>query len=240
MMLDFNKFEVLTFDCYGTLIDWENGILTALHPVLMAHGINLPEEKILELYAEIESQAERGKFVKYRVVLKEVVRRLGNRLGFVPMPSELGCLINSLGNWPPFPDTVQALTVLKKRFKLAVISNVDDDLFALSQGHLKVKFDYIITSEQAKSYKPSLRNFEFAMERMGLPAEKILHVAQSLYHDIVPAKTLGLSTVWVNRRKGKTGSGATPKAFGNPDLEVPDLASLAHLVESSYDLNAAI
>jgi 2-haloacid dehalogenase len=230
-MIDFNKYEVLSFDCYGTLIDWESGILAALRPVLVAHNINLTDKQTLKFYAEIELRAEEGKFAKYRKVLRKVVGELGSRLGFVPSPSELDCLVDSLKNWRLFPDTVEALQTLKKTFKLAIISNIDDDLFALSAKHLKVEFDWIITAEQAKSYKPSLHNFKFAVERIGVSPEKILHIAQSIYHDVIPAKILGLSTVWVNRRKGKERFGATPPASSYPNLEVPDLKTLVSIIE---------
>jgi 2-haloacid dehalogenase len=136
-------------------------------------------------------------------------------------------LADSLGHWEPFPDTVEALRALKSRYKLAIISNVDDGLFALTACRLGVEFDWIITAEQVGTYKPSRRNFEVALERMGVPREKLLHAAESLFHDVVPAKELGLSTVWVHRRSGKEGFGATPPADAEPDFVVPDLETLA-------------
>ena len=226
-VIDGERFEVLSFDCYGTLIDWESGILAGLRPVLAAHDVDLNDERVLQLHAEIAQKVQAGEWVTYREVLREVVRGLGSRVGFVPSPAQLDCLADSLKNWTPFPDTVAALKALKKKFRLAIISNIDDDLFALSAKHLKVEFDYVITAEQAKSYKPSLHNFTYAIERFGVSRDRILHVAQSVYHDIVPAKTLGLSNVWVNRRKGRTGSGATLPASAQPDFEVPDLRTLA-------------
>jgi 2-haloacid dehalogenase len=133
----------------------------------------------------------------------------------------------SVADWPAFPDSAAALAALHERFKLGVITNCDDDLFAASQRKLGVEFDYLVTAQQAKRYKPNPRGFELMFERVGLPPARILHVAQSLYHDHVPAKRLGLSTVWVNRRAGKPGSGATPPAEATPDLVVPDMATLA-------------
>jgi len=229
-MIDFNIYEVLTFDCYGTFIDWESGIVSALKPVLVAHNINLREEQILELYAEIEPEAEEGEFARYREVLRTVIQKIGSRFGFVPSPSEFDCLIDSFRDWLPFPDTVEALHTLKKRFRLAIISNIDDDLFVFSAKHLEVAFDWIITAEQVKSYKPSLCNFTFAIKQIGIKPEKILHIAQSMYHDIIPAKALGISTVWVNRRIGKEGFGATLPAIGHPDLEVPNLKTLVSII----------
>lgn len=229
-MINFKDYEVLSFDCYGTLIDWENGILATLRPVLSAHRIDLSDDRILELYAEMESRAEEDAYLRYGQMLRQVMRQLGDRLGFAPSASELDALADSLRNWKPFPDTVEALKTLKKRFRLAIISNIDDDLFACSAEHLKVEFDWIITAEQTESYKPSLHNFQLAIERIGVAPEKILHIAQSIYHDIIPAKRMGLTAVWVNRRKDRQGSGATPVMVGDPDLEVPDLKTLVTMV----------
>jgi 2-haloacid dehalogenase len=229
-VIGFGQYEVVSFDCYGTLIDWESGIVTALRPVLSGRGIILEDDRVLELYAEIESAAERGAYVTYRHILREVMRRFGAALRFAPTRSELNLFVESLKSWTPFPDTVDALRILKRHFKLAVISNIDDDLFASTAKHLNVEFDWIITAEQAKSYKPSLNNFTLAIERMGVSPRTILHVAQSLYHDVIPAQRVGLSTVWVNRRKGREGFGATPRASARPDLEVSDLTQLVAMM----------
>jgi 2-haloacid dehalogenase len=229
-MVHFDQFEVLTFDCYGTLIDWETGIWEALNPVLSAHHRKLSPEQALELYGEFESEIESGEYCEYKTVLPMVLEKFSGRLGFKPSLSELQAFSVCVKDWPAFPDSAHALQALHTKYKLAVISNIDDDLFAFSERKLQIKFDWVITAKQARSYKPSLNNFRLAFERIGLPQEKILHVAQSLYHDIVPAKILGLSTVWVNRRHGKDGFGATPPAAAQPDLEVPDLQSLAELI----------
>lgn len=228
-MLNFDQYQVLTFDCYGTLIDWEGGMLAALHKILDAHGIQLEDEKILELFAEFES-AEEKDYKPYRQVLQSVVRRFGDRLHFQPTAAEQEALPDSIQNWQPFPDTVAALKQLQQRFKLVVISNVDDDLFAGTAPHLQVEFDQVITAQQVKSYKPSLNNFQVAFDRIGLPKDQILHIAASLYHDIVPANTLELANVWVNRRAGMTGSGAAKEAIAQPHLEVPNLRVLADLI----------
>ena len=229
-MINFKNYKALSFDCYGTLIDWESGILGALRPVLLTHAIDLSDDEILELYSGMEAEAEEGEYVRYREVLNQVVRKIGERLGFVPTPAELDSLAKSLKGWKPFPDTVRALQTLRQSFRLAVISNIDDDLFALSAKYLKVEFDRVITAEQAKAYKPSLHIFKLAVARIGVAPERILHVAQSTYHDIRPAKTMGLSTVWVNRRTGKKGFGATPSASARPDLELPDLKTLVSIM----------
>lgn len=221
-MLDFSRFQVLTFDCYGTLIDWETGLLGALRPVLRAHGRELRDEQILALYAELEPLAQ-NPYRRYKEVLQEVVRGFGKRLDFQPSEAEIASLPESLKTWSPFPDTVDALRALKVRYRLAIISNTDDDLFAATARLLQVAFDEVVTAEQARAYKPSLAPFRLALQRLGVPNERVLHVAQSVYHDVVPAKSLGLATALVRRR----GFGATRAAAEQAGLEVPDLRSLA-------------
>jgi len=229
-MLDFDRFRVLTFDCYGTLINWEAGILAAVRPMLTNRSIYVSDKDVLEAYAELEVQLESGEYKSYRQVLRECVAGLGLRFNFSPTASEMDALPGSLPFWPPFGDTVAALRRLRSRFQLAIISNTDDDLFAASARHLEIEFDHVVTAQQVKSYKPSHNNFLCAIEKMEIPREQMLHVAQSIYHDIVPTRALGISSVWVNRRKGLSGSGATLPAEGRPDLEVPDLKSLADLL----------
>ena len=231
-MLDFNQFEVVSFDCYGTLIDWERGILPPLKQLLSNREIDFSDDGTLELFAEFESELEKDEndYIEYRKILQEIVKKFGQRFNFEPTETEINSLVDSLKNWQPFPDTVAALSALKQKYKLAVISNIDDDLFAGTAKHLKVEFDWLITAEKVRSYKPSTRNFEIALETMGIPPEKLLHVAQSVYHDIVPATSMGISTVWVNRRHDKTGFGATMPASGKPDLEVPDLKTLVETI----------
>ena len=231
-MLDFTRFQVLTFDCYGTLIDWETGIFGALRPILTAHGRTVTDAELLEFYSELELQAEQGEqaeFRPYREVLQSVVRGFGERLGFVPSESEVRSLPESLANWLPFPDTVAALRKLKSRYQLAITSNVDDDLFAVTARRLEVQLDHVITAQQARAYKPSLRVFKLAQERIGVKPTQWLHVAQSVYHDVVPAKSLGVATVWVNRPSPRPGAGAAKAASAQPDLEVPNLKALADL-----------
>lgn len=231
-MIQFNQFEALSFDCYGTLINWESGITPVLKQLVNAHQINMSDQQLLELFAELEPEAQSGDYKPYRQILREVVENLGKRLGFTPTETELNSLAGSIQNWQPFPDTVAALNALKQKYKLVIISNIDDDLFAQTNQHLQMEFDYIITAQQAKSYKPSSHNFEFALEKTGISPNKLLHVAQSIFHDIATAKNLGLTTVWVNRRQGQEGSGATKPANAEPDLEVPDLKTLVSLINS--------
>lgn len=226
-MLDFSRFGVLAFDCYGTLIDWETGILRAVRPVLERHGVEPGDAEILGTYADLEATHEAGEYVDYSTVLGLVMKGMGRRFRFDAGPDELDCLRRSMTRWEPFPDTVGALRRLKTRYKLAIVSNVDDRLFAVTARRLEVPFDFVVTAEQVRAYKPSLAVFERALDVIGYPPERVLHVAQSIYHDIVPAKAIGLTAVWVNRRLGKVGTGATSPASASPDLEVPDLETLA-------------
>jgi 2-haloacid dehalogenase len=230
--LDFGGFDVLTFDCYGTLIDWETGISTAFRTILAGHGIgpdDVTDEHLLERYAHHEAAIEAGPYRRYREVLAHSCDSVCRELGVKPAADELATFGASVGDWPAFADTAAALTRLHERFALAVLTNCDDDLFAASQPRLGVVPDFVITAEQLGSYKPDPRNFEAAFGRLERPRHRILHVAQSLFHDHVPAKALGLTTVWINRRHDRPGSGATPAADVRPDLETPDMATFADL-----------
>jgi 2-haloacid dehalogenase len=226
-MLDFSRFELLTFDCYGTLVNWEDGILRCLHHILADHGKHIDDATILQLYADFEARAEQGEYRSYREVLQSVVRQFGEQLGFAPTDQEVRSLPESLREWKPWPDTVGALRQLQSRFRLAIISNVDDDLFATTRPQLGVEFDQIITAQQAGAYKPSLKIFELALSRFGVPAHRVLHVGQSVYHDVLPAQSLGLATVWVNRPSARSGVGAVKAVKGNPDLQISSLEELA-------------
>jgi 2-haloacid dehalogenase len=195
-----------------------------------AHRPQLPtDDDLLGLYAAIEREVESGPYRSYREVLQQVVRDLGTRLNFTPTPEEILGLPDSVKDWLPFPDTVDALRRLASRYRLVILSNVDDDLFAATARRLQTKFAEVITAQQARSYKPSLNNFRLALQRIGVPAEQVLHVAESLYHDIAPARHLGLANVWVNRRAGRKAS-ASGTAAVTPDLEIPDLKTLADLM----------
>lgn len=228
-MLDFSRFEILTFDCYGTLINWEAGILPALHRVLSAHGKKMDDSMLLTLYGDFEQRSEAGPFMPYRDVLASVIGQFGKELGFAPSSEELGSLARSLSTWNPWPDTVGALRRLKTKYRLAILSNTDDDLFASTRPKLEVEFDEVITAQQGQAYKPSLKLFELALSRVKAPAHRVLHVGQSIYHDVVPAQALGLATVWVNRPSARPGVGAVKQAQATPDVTVSSLAELADL-----------
>jgi 2-haloacid dehalogenase len=230
--MNFDHFKCLSFDCYGTLIDWETGISSALRPIMETHEVKVSHDELLALYGEVETEIEAGPYRAYREVLKAVLNKIGDVLGFIPSRDELESFSMSVMNWPAFPDSVQSLRALAIKYRLIILSNIDDDLFQYSQKLLGVKFDHVFTAQQIGSYKPSRRNFEYLIQHAGVPKHKILHVAQSLFHDIAPAMEMGFSTVWVNRRQGLSGSGATPPAEATPDLTVPDLRSLAVLTGS--------
>jgi len=225
--LDYSRFEALTFDCYGTLIDWETGILAGLRTGLEPLAVDAGDDELLEAFGDAEAAIEAGPFRRYRDVLAGCLLQIGRRFGVEPAEEAVAAFGGSVGEWPSFPDSPAALAQLKTRYRLGVITNCDDDLFAASNRRLGVEFDWIVTAQSVGSYKPDPRNFEAAFARIGLPRERILHVAQSLFHDHVPAKALGLSTVWIDRRQGRSGSGATPPAQARPDATFPDMASFA-------------
>jgi 2-haloacid dehalogenase len=224
--MDVTGIRLITFDCYGTLIDWETGMLTTLRQLFSRTIAAAGEARLLELYGEAEAEIEAGPYQRYRNVLSQTVQLMGSRLGVQVTPGEGEQFANSLTNWEPFPDTDAALQALGSRFKLGIISNVDDDLFAATQKKLSVKFDLVVTAQQVQSYKPSLRNFQEAMQRSGLAKEQLLHAGQSVYHDIAPTNLLGIANVWVNRPSLRPGAGAAKPASAQPDLEVHSLAEL--------------
>ena len=225
----FKGVEALTFDCYGTLIDWETGLRRALRTALGANAARVPDEALLNQFAAHEARLEtdaRGEaFVAYREVLWGVLAAMAATFNArVRDPDALGA---SIRDWPAFPDTSAALRRLKTRFRLCVVSNIDDDLFEMSRPKLGVELDGVVTAQQVRSYKPGKAHFKEALGRLGLPASRVVHVAQSLHHDIAPASEMGLRTVWVNRQAGRPG--ATPPSRATPDLEVPDMAALAEI-----------
>lgn len=217
--IDPARYRTLSFDCYGTLIDWENGILSYLQPFLQSKDVHVTDEFVLEFFAqqEPEIQAQGG---AYRAVLAELLERLGERLAFKPEAEALEGFAASIERWPPFPDAVPALQALAERFDLAVLSNVDDDLFAFSAEQLGATFQQAITAEQVGVYKPHPKMFEALRVRVAAP---ILHVAQSRFHDIAPAQAAGLDTVWIDRPS----LGAAKPAEVDPTWRFDSLAGLA-------------
>ena len=229
--LDFDGFEWVSFDCYGTLVDWETGISTAAGEVLESHGVRKSRAEVLALFADAEPRVQgSGDFLEYRTVLRRVMGAIGADVGIQLARSDMDCLADTLPGWPVFPEVVDALNALKTRCRLAVISNVDDDLFAGTARALGVDFDVVVTAQQVRSYKPNLRNFHTARERMAVDGDRWLHVAESLYHDIGPANRLGIKSVWVDRANR---GGGTRRADAVPDLVVPDLAALAGMMRQT-------
>ncbi len=233
--MDLAPFKALTFDCYGTLIDWESGILAVLRPWAARHGIAASDDRLLAAFATAESACEAATpGALYRDILRAAHARIAAHWGEAADAIEADTLAESVGSWPAFPDTIATLEKLKRRHKLIIVSNVDRASFARTQKTLVVPFDAVVTAEEVGAYKPDLRMFRRALEvisKWGIRPQEILHVAQSLYHDHVPAKSLGLATVWVDRRHGRAGWGATPRPAENvtPDLVVRTLADLAAL-----------
>ena len=225
--LDYRRFDALTFDCYGTLIDWETGILTGLRAVLAPRGVEPADDELLEVFAGFEAAAEAVPYLRYREILERCLGQVMAHYRVEPQEGEAAAFADSVGDWPAFPDSSEALARLHGRFRLGVITNCDDDLFARSASRLETTFDWVVTAESVGSYKPDPRVFEIALERIGLPRERVLHVAQSLFHDHVTAKALGLKTVWIDRRHDRPGAGATPPADATPDAVYPDMTSFA-------------
>jgi len=227
--LDYGAFDALTFDCYGTLIDWETGILTALTPLLPA-GTSTSDEELLVEYANAEAALEAGPYLRYRDLLGRGLLAVARAHGGDPTAEQIAGAGGSVVAWPAFSDSQDALTKLKTRFRLGVLTNCDDDLFAASNTRLGVAFDWIVTAEQVGSYKPDERNFAALFDRLaadGVEQSRVLHVAQSLFHDHVPAKREGLPSVWINRRHDRPSSGATPPAEARPDATFPSMSAFA-------------
>lgn len=215
------RYDIVTFDCYGTLIDWESGISDAFLRAAREDGVELRRDEVLGAYARIEPVVEREQFRLYRDVLTETAARVARALGW-PLAYERGTfLADSLRDWKPFPDTNPALERLHAAgHQLGVLSNIDDDLFAATRRHFTVDFDLLVTAHQVRSYKPGHAHFLKAKEQIG--EKRWLHAAQSNFHDIAPATALGIDNAWVNR-KNETGG-------VQPTYEVRDMAGLAELL----------
>lgn len=228
--IDFDRIELVSFDCYGTLIDWETGILDALRPLLGAHGITATDSTVLRCYSDIEPALQAGPYRSYRTILRETVVEFGRRLGFTPSSDDREVLVNSLPHWRPFADTTASLRRLAARFQLGVLSNIDDDLFEATARHLGVEFDHVITAAQVKSYKPAPGHFHELLRRTGRPPAFHLHAAESLFHDIEPANALGIPNVWVKRSHAHRESSASRRVETQPSASVSDMKELADLL----------
>ena len=231
-------FDALSFDCYGTLIDWEAGIVAALRPWASAHGLALTDEDLLLAYAGREAAEEAAHpTALYPVILARSMRALGTDLGVAVSDEEAAAFGGSVPAWPAFADSREALERLARRYRLIILSNVDRTSFAGSNVRLGVTFTSILTAQDIGSYKPSPRNFEALAaerERLGIPDGRLLHVAQSLFHDHGPAKAAGLPTVWINRRQASPGWGATPEPAApvTPDWTFASMSAFADAVDA--------
>jgi 2-haloacid dehalogenase len=227
-------FKALTFDCYGTLIDWETGIWNALQPLLSAGQLNVGREEALNIFARFETEQEQETpSLRYSALLAVIHARLAKSWGvrvYAELDDRFGA---SVPDWPVFPDSAEALAYLKRHYKLIILSNVDRLSFAASNRKLGVTFDAVYTAEDIGSYKPDAHNFAYLIEHLeadlGIGRSQILHTAQSLHHDHVPAERAGLARAWIDRRFGKAGGGATlaPEKPPKVDFHFKSLAELA-------------
>ncbi len=229
-------FDALTFDCYGTLIDWESGIASALRTWAGGHRITAGDNELLEAFSRHENRIEaEHPAMLYPEVLERTLRDVAADYGVSASAEEEKIFGASVAHWPAFPDSAEALAYLKRHYKLVIVSNIDRASFAHSNAKLGVEFDLVITAEDVGSYKPAPAHFERAfaeLEKLGVPKAKILHTAQSLFHDHVPAKSrFGMTSIWINRRMGKPGGGATqkPPEDVTPDWQVPTMAAMVEL-----------
>jgi 2-haloalkanoic acid dehalogenase type II len=234
--MQLTDFDTLTFDCYGTLIDWESGMMAALAPLVARSGRALPRDQVLAAHARHEAAQQRWTPAKrYSELLAVVFKRLAEEWGVAASWEEALAYGRSIADWPAFPDTPEALALLKRHYRLVILSNVDNASFAHSAGKLGVALDAIYTAEDIGSYKPSLRNFEYMLEkleRLGVRRARILHTAESLFHDHEPVQRLGLARCWIHRRHAQGGFGATLRPASEPkvDFRFTSLAELAEAV----------
>lgn len=231
--MQLSQFSTLTFDCYGTLIDWESGLYKALQPLLERAGKTFNRQACLELFRQAEAPVqEQNSAMLYSNLLATVHRQIASDLMVDTDTAMDNSFAHSIKDWPAFPDSVDSLKYLKQHYKLVILSNVDRAGFAHSNCHLEIEFDAVYTAEDIGSYKPCLGNFHYMLKHlkdMGIDQSEILHTAQSLYHDMLPATSLGLKTCWIDRRAGQEGSGATPSVSSKVEVD-RRFVSLAEMV----------
>jgi 2-haloacid dehalogenase len=232
-MIAFDKYQAMTFDCYGTLIDWETGIETVVHPWLAEMKNPVPIELVITCFALHQARHQQTRPAPlYPEVLRRTWKNIEGTFGWGENLDRADAFAASVPHWPPFADTIGALRYFADFYELAILSNVDNRSLRGTLGQLTVPFAFTVTAEDVESYKPGRPHFAQSIERMarmGIAREQILHVAQSKHHDIKPGRELGLTTVWVDRRYGKKGSGATLATDASPDLTVTSLAELVAL-----------
>ena len=231
--MQLTDFKVLSFDCYGTLIDWETGISAALEPLRARSGKALSRDQVLEAHARHEAAQEAATpDLPYSELLARVHDRIAAEWGVRPDPGEGPAYGRSIKDWPAFPDSPAALQYLKGHYQLVILSNVDRESFRASQARLQVEFDHVFTAQDIGSYKPDPRNFEYLVRelaRAGIQKQEILHTAESLFHDHLPANRIGLASAWIHRRAGLEGTGAThpPEHMPHYDFRFTSLAAMA-------------
>ncbi|GIF38850.1 HAD-IA family hydrolase [Actinoplanes xinjiangensis] len=245
MTIDLTGFAALSFDCYGTLIDWETGIAAVLAPWAREQGLQLGDDQLLLTYGDHEAAVERRTPAPlYPEVLAEAFRRTGAALGRPVSDEWARRLAGSVPQWPAFPDSPGALARLAQHYRLIIVSNVHRDGFAGSNRHLRGDFAAIITAEDVGGYKPGDRHFralDAALPGLGIERGRLLHVAQSLFHDHVPARREGLPSVWINRRHDRPGWGATPEPGEefSYDLQFPTMEAFADAVDRAFAAKSA-
>lgn len=237
-MLDLRRFKALTFDCYGTLIDWEKGILAFVAPIAAGDGKDIAPDAMLEAFADIEHRhQEDDPAALYPEILRRAYLDLADRLGLPRDEQTARAFGASVPDWPPFPDTPAAFTELSGRFTLGILSNVDRASLSGSIAAIGTAPHFTVTAQDVGHYKPHHAHFERALGLLaaqGIAKDKVLHVAQSKFHDIQPARALGLPCVWVNRRARRTGTGATPDVAVVPDWSVTSLAEIAAIARTEF------
>jgi 2-haloacid dehalogenase/putative hydrolase of the HAD superfamily len=219
-----DSFEIITFDCYGTLIDWEDGIAGAFQAAAARDGRSFGKDEIVNAYMEAEPVVESQTYRSYRAVQTEVAMRVAARLNWPLTEDRAGFITDSLPDWRPFVDTNGALERLATKFKLGLLSNIDDELLAATRKHFTVNFDLIVTAQQVQSYKPGHAHFNECRARIG--DMRWLHAAQSYFHDVVPTRALGIPVAWVNRKAERV-----PDGGAQPTYQAPTLAALADLLK---------
>ena len=242
--MNLTDFKVLTFDCYGTLIDWESGMVAALAPLTNKLGGTLTLDRILEAHARHESdQQKQTPYKRYSELLAIVYKRLAEEWGIGVNWDECVNYGKSIKDWPAFPDTTEALRYLKQHYKLVILSNIDNESFSASNKKLGVEFDAIYTAEDIGSYKPSDNNFEYMLARLknrGYEKSDILHTAESMFHDHAPANRHGLRSCWIYRRYEQKGFGATmhPGDLPHYDLMFHSMGEMAEAHKAEKKINA--
>lgn len=239
--MELTEFKVLSFDCYGTLIDWETGLFTAYQPLIAKLATPLSQDEVLAIHARYEAQQEEETpTLPYSQLLSKVYARVAKDWNINTTAEEDLQFGNSIPTWPAFADSAASLQYLKKYYKLVILSNIDRKNFQGSNKLLQVNFDHIFTAQDIGSYKPSLNNFEYMLAKLaeeGIEKQQILHTAESLFHDHIPANKIGLASAWIHRRHSQSGYGAThpPAIMPHYDFKFNSMADMVRMHRDLYD-----